>query len=155
MKPCTHVWGRKILWLQIKNLLPWLIVFPFKGTPLGNALRDMSLSTWEINPGIMGRQSGWCNEPGNYKACPNEAVTSFLCLHKHSAWNVIRVGIHTFFVLPVWERKHAPVSAREHCDVLPLQTLLRSRLRSFTRRALRLAFPRALIPLLPRHKRRL
>ncbi len=119
MKPCTHVWGRKILWLQIKNLLPWLIVFPFKGTPLGNALRDMSLSTWEINPGIMGRQSGWCNEPGNYKACPNEAVTSFLCLHKHSAWNVIRVGIHTFFVLPVWERSmHGQRSRALRCASL-------------------------------------
>ncbi len=35
----------------------------------------------------MGHQSGWRHEPGNYKACPNEAVTSFLCLHKRSVWN--------------------------------------------------------------------
>ncbi len=26
--------------------------------------------------GVMGRQSGWRHEPGSYKACPNEAVTS-------------------------------------------------------------------------------
>ncbi len=24
----------------------------------------------------MGRQSGWRHKPGNYKSCPNEAVTS-------------------------------------------------------------------------------
>ncbi len=35
----------------------------------------------------MRRQSGWRHEPGSYKACPNEAVTSFLCLHKRSVWN--------------------------------------------------------------------
>ncbi len=35
----------------------------------------------------MGRQSGWRHEPGSYKACPNEAVTNFLCLHKRYVWN--------------------------------------------------------------------
>ncbi len=44
--------------------------------PLGYTLHDMSWSTCEINPGLMGRQSGWCHESGNYKAFPNEAVTS-------------------------------------------------------------------------------
>ncbi len=43
---------------------------------LGNALRDKSWSTCEINPDVMGRQSGWRHEPGSYKACPNEAVNS-------------------------------------------------------------------------------
>ncbi len=43
---------------------------------LGNALHDMSCSTCEINTGVMRCQSGWRHEPGNYKACPNEAVTS-------------------------------------------------------------------------------
>ncbi len=69
------------------------MTFPFKGTPLcwfdtfGNDLCDMSWSTCEINPCVMGRQSGWCHEPGNYKACPNKAVTSFFCLHRCSVWN--------------------------------------------------------------------
>ncbi len=35
----------------------------------------------------MGRQSGWRHELGSYKACPNEAVTNFLCLHKCYVWN--------------------------------------------------------------------
>ncbi len=37
----------------------------------------------------MGRQSGWRHKPGIYKACPNEAVTSFLCLYKRSVWNCL------------------------------------------------------------------
>ncbi len=40
----------------------------------------------------------------------------------------------------------------EHCDVLPLR-ILRSAWRSLTARVLRLAFPRALVPLLPRHSK--
>ncbi len=36
----------------------------------------MSWSTCKINPGLMGRQSRWHHEPGIYKACPNEAVSS-------------------------------------------------------------------------------
>ncbi len=42
---------------------------------------------WNRSKVKLGHQSGWCHEPGSYKACPNEAVTSFLCLHKHSVWN--------------------------------------------------------------------
>ncbi len=37
----------------------------------------------------MGRQSGWRHKPGIYKACPNVAVTSFLCLYKRSVWNCL------------------------------------------------------------------
>ncbi len=68
-----------IVWIGIENvrlrLQPW---FPEEGTNVASidALRDMSWSTCEINPGIMWRQSRWRHEPGNYKACPNEAVTS-------------------------------------------------------------------------------
>ncbi len=57
----------------------------------------MSWSTCEINPGVMRRQSGWRHEPGGYKACPNEAATSFLCLHKRSVWNcLIWCGLSVF-----------------------------------------------------------
>ncbi len=37
----------------------------------------------------MGRQRGWHHEPWIYKACPNEAVNSFLFLHKRSVWNCL------------------------------------------------------------------
>ncbi len=39
--------------------------------------------------GEIRRQSRWRHEPGSYKACPNKAVTSFLCLHKRSVWNCL------------------------------------------------------------------
>ncbi len=37
----------------------------------------MSWSTCEINPGVMGCQSGWRHKPGIYKACPKKLSLSF------------------------------------------------------------------------------
>ncbi len=44
---------------------------------MGNALRDMSWSTCEINPGVMGRQSGWRHEQEAIK--PAQTKLSLAC----------------------------------------------------------------------------
>ncbi len=66
--------------------------FPFQGNSRcvhSDARGMLCMICLEVKSiqGVMGRQSGWCQEPGSYKACPNKAVTSFLCLHKRSVWN--------------------------------------------------------------------
>ncbi len=134
--------------------------------------------------GVLGCQSGWCHEPGSYKACPNEAVTSFLCLHKRSVWNCPCLIWCCLPVFNYWEMASKQQQAFRKCvhpcpcylmggdtHVLHVACLgeehARSALestamcfpcrysdpawRSFTVRALRLAFPRALVPLLLRH----
>ncbi len=110
--------------------------------------------------GVIGTSERWCHEPRSYKACPNEAVTSFLCLHKRSVWNypcliwcclsVIIISIMASkqqqgFRMCVHPCPHYLMGGdthilcvvclgEEHCDVLPLR-MLRSRLAFFPKDA--------------------
>ncbi len=96
---------------------------------------------------------------GSYKACPNEAVTSLLCLHKRSVWNCPCLIWCCLSVLNYSEMASKLLVCPRyltlegagcvHCDVLPSWTL-RSRLAFFHNEGAHLAFPGALVPLLPR-----
>ncbi len=169
--------------------------FPFQGNShcVDSDARGMLCMIWlEVKSiqGVMGRQSGWRQEPGSYKACPNKAVTSFLCLHKRSVWNcpcliwcclsvfnykaempskqqqVFRMCVHPCpRYVTGWgcTRYLCCLFGRGACTGQRTKALAMSTAmcfpcglsdpawRSFIMRVLRLAFPRALVPRLPRH----
>ncbi len=67
--------------------------FPFKGTLSRRFWRYGECLAWCVLRQVWNQSR--CNgtservtsRTGSYKACPNEAVTSLLCLHKRSVWN--------------------------------------------------------------------
>lgn len=107
-------------------------------------------------------RDGWRHKPGNYKACPNKAALAFVssqalcvklylsiwccfvtiyifmyCINIHQSWwvssSISDCGRHMVCVACLGEELEG--AGCEHCEV----------------RTLMLAFPRALVPLLPGH----